>query len=153
MSFLKSASFASICRGYEYFKENKVKAFEKIDETHYMGLVVGSGNNFYIATIDLKHPKKSKCDCPHAEGRLVICKHKVALYFAVFPDEAENFYKELLWCEEEAEQYEDMLREKVIRYVNHMKKAELQQALIDILFSGPEWQYDHFVRFYDIDDD
>ncbi|NMB97839.1 MAG: hypothetical protein GYA02_14710 [Clostridiaceae bacterium] len=38
--------------------------------------------------INIVHPRKSKCNCPHADGRRVICKHMIALYFTVFPKEA-----------------------------------------------------------------
>ena len=36
--------------------------------------------------------------------------------------------------------------EKVVKRIMHMKKAELQQTLLDLLLTGPEWQYDRFVR-------
>ena len=39
-----------------------------------------------------------------------------------------------------------MVYEKVVKCMMHMKKAELQQALLDLLLTGPEWQYDRFVR-------
>ena len=38
--------------------------------------------------------KKIKVHCPHADGRRVICKHMIALYFTVFPKEAKNFITE-----------------------------------------------------------
>lgn len=31
-----------------------------------------------------------------------------------------------------------------------MKKSELQDALLELLFTGPEWQYDRFVRSLDL---
>ena len=34
-----------------------------------------------------------------------------------------------------------------------MKKSELQEALLQLLFDGPEWQYDRFVRENGLDDD
>ena len=76
----------------------------------------------------------------------------IALFFTVFPEEAENFYNEAMGYQKEAERCEEELQEKVIHYVAHMKKAELQQALLDLLFSGPEWQYNHFIRDNRIDD-
>lgn len=30
--------------------------------------------------IDTEHPKKSKCNCPHAEGKKIVCKHKTTRY-------------------------------------------------------------------------
>ena len=29
---------------------------------------------------------------------------------------------------------------------NKMKKSELQEALLRLLYEGPEWQYDRFIR-------
>ena len=33
-----------------------------------------------------------------------------------------------------------------------MKKAELEQALLQLLFDGPEWQYDRFLRDNGLED-
>ena len=55
-------------------------------------------------------------------------------------------------AQEEAEQYEEELYDRVQEYVGHMKKCELQQALLELLFDGPEWQFERFVRDHDLDD-
>ena len=55
-------------------------------------------------------------------------------------------------AQEEAEQYEEELYDRVQEYVGHMKKGELQQALLELLFDGPEWQFERFVRDHDLDD-
>ncbi len=47
--------------------------------------------------------EKSHCNCPHANGKRIICKHQVALYFSVFPEEADQYYKEVIEYEEEEE--------------------------------------------------
>ena len=33
-----------------------------------------------------------------------------------------------------------------------MKKDDLQQALLELLFEGPEWQYKRFIREKGLDD-
>ena len=48
---------------------------------------------------------------------------------------------------EEEEQRQEEQEEKLIRYVHSMKKSELQQALLQLLFEGPEWQYDRFMEY------
>lgn len=146
MSLLSCASNASAWRGYDYFKQNHVLSYDLLGEGQFMGLVHGSNGELYTTSIDVSHPRKSKCNCPHADGKRIICKHMIALFFTVFPEEAQNFYDEAMRYQEEAEQYEEELQNKVIHYVEHMKKSELQQALLDLLFSGPEWQYDRFIR-------
>lgn len=34
--------------------------------------------------------------------------------------------------------------EQLIAYVRKMKKSEAQEALLQLLFDGPEWQYERF---------
>lgn len=76
----------------------------------------------------------------------------VATYFSVYPEEAERFYREYVEAQEEAERQEEELYERVQEYVWNMKKSELQQALLELLFDGPEWQFEHFVQENGLDD-
>ena len=146
MSVISLASGQSVYRGYEYFKAKKVIHLEKSDDGILIGKVSGSGNNCYDVTVNIAHPRKSHCNCPHADGKRIICKHMVALYFTAFPQEAEQYISDLesYWAEEEALQEET--EEQLIEYVSKMKKRELQQALLQLLFEGPEWQYDRFIE-------
>lgn len=70
----------------------------------------------------------------------------VALYFCVFPDEAENYYDQVIAAEEEAERLQEKTEKALIRHVRSMTKPELEQALLQLLLEGPEWQYDRFLR-------
>ena len=146
MSLLSSASNNSIWRGYDYFKANKVRKLEKISDTRFTASVAGNEKEPYITTIDLEHLRQSSCNCPHAAGRRVICKHMVALYFAVFPDEGEKLYASALAYEEEEEKRQEELARKLPKYIHSLKKAELEQKLLNLLYTGPEWQYDRFIR-------
>ena len=101
MGLLNLASSASAWRGYEYYKGGSVLLKKKITDHEYSGTLRGSGNKHYDVFIDIEHPRKSHCNCPHAKGKRIICKHQVALYFSVFPKEAEKYYKEVLEYEEE----------------------------------------------------
>ena len=84
MGLLDLASGASAWRGYEYYKEGSVLLKKKITDHEYSGTLRGSGNKHYDVFIDIEHPRKSHCNCPHANGKRIICKHQVALYFSVF---------------------------------------------------------------------
>ena len=97
------ASGQSVSRGYDYFLEKKVKYIEQMDETVIYGKISGSNGEIYHATVDVAHPRKSKCDCPHASGRRIVCKHMVAVYFTALPGEADKYVRELeaYWEEEE----------------------------------------------------
>ena len=101
MSLLSCASGTSIWRGYDYYKEQKVTAYDCLTDSQYMGIVRGSEGALYTTTIDLLHPRRSKCNCPHADGRRIICKHMIALFFTIYPDEAEQFYNDAIKAEED----------------------------------------------------
>ena len=146
MGLLDCASGASVWRGYEYFEEKKVKAFDFLEDTRIMGTV--SGSQLYTTIVDIAHPRKSTCNCPHADGHRVICKHMVATYFTAFPEAAKQFCDEVVAAREEEEKYRENIESELLHHIRHMKKAELEQALIDLLFSGPEWQFDRFIRDY-----
>ena len=152
MGLLDCASGDSIWRGYDYFKEEKVTDIEQVDQKLFVAKVSGNSNKPYSVELHLDHPRKSKCSCPHADGKRIICKHIVATFFTVLPNVAEAFYADAMaYREEEAKRQED-LSYKVCHYVRHMKKNELQQALLQLLFDGPEWQYDRFIRENGLDE-
>ena len=153
MGLLECASSASVWRGYDYYKEKKVVSLEVTGENIYSATVAGSSSEPYSVELNIDHPRKSKCNCPHADGKRIICKHIVATYFTVLPKEAERFYAEAMAYQEKEENRQEELSDKVCNYVRHMKKDELQQALLQVLFDGPEWQYERFIRENGIDDD
>lgn len=146
MGLIDIASGNSTWRGLDYFQENKVRNCKKLSEHEYQGLVNGRNNRKYNVFIDIEHPRKSKCDCPHAKDTRIICKHMMALYFTVFPNEADTFLSEAEEAEKEYEEYENELENKLIKYVNSMSKTDLQQTLLEVLYDGPEWVYDRFIR-------
>lgn len=61
---------------------------------------------------------------PHANGKRIVCKHIVALYFTVFPEEADRFLMEV---EEELKQHEEYEKERMNKlhsYIYGMSKKE-----------------------------
>lgn len=95
MGLIEMASGNSVWRGMDYYKNKKVIAWEKSGTDTYDGKVSGSGNNKYLVHIDKAHPRKSTCNCPFAEGRRVVCKHMIALYFTAEPQAAKDFLKKV----------------------------------------------------------
>lgn len=144
MGIVSLASAKSCWRGLDYYKENNVVKLNKINEFEYSSIVKENKN--YIVYLNIKHPRKSTCDCPLSKGRRVICKHIVATYFSAIPEEARKFEEEQSKLQEEYEEYQDELYEKVIRYINKMHKNELIEELIHIFDYGPEWIYDDFIK-------
>lgn len=153
MGMIECTSGASLWRGYDYYKENKVKNLIETSPGIFSANVEGNSDKPYIVEIDVAHPRKSKCNCPHADGKRIVCKHMMAVYFAVFPKEAQRIYNEAIAYQEEEEKHAEELYEKVRQYVWKMKKSESQQALLELLFNGPEWQFDRFVREHNLEDD
>lgn len=148
MSLFSIASEKSRQRGYEYFTENKVISASGTGSASYVGTVRGSGTAEYHVSIDLEHPRKSSCDCPFAAGRSRICKHMIALYFAVFPDEAEKYRIEeehILAEIKLQEAFEFKRHEIVVEYLSQMSKNELINLASALLQMLPDWQYDLFI--------
>lgn len=148
MSLLTVASQASVWRGYEYFSEKRVLEFSQISDFEIKGVIRGDAQKRYEVFIDIEHPRKSKCNCPHADGKRIVCKHMIALFFHAYPKEAKEYYEEVMRYELEEEERHEELEEKIFAYIKNLTKEELENHLIDLIFSGPEWQYEKFCDTY-----
>ena len=72
----------------------------------------------------------------------------VAVFFATFPKEADQYIAELeAYYEEEENRYEE-LDNMIQEYVKKLTKPQLQEILLQLLYDGPEWQFERFVREY-----
>ena len=106
MGLIDLASSNSLWRGVDYYQSKNVKKIKKISDDEYNSIV--SGTEEYNVHIDINHPRKSTCTCPFAAGRRVICKHMVATFFTIYPEEAERIIKE----EQEYEEVEERMFEE-----------------------------------------
>lgn len=149
MSIISSASVASCWRGLDYYKKNKINNLKKLNDFEYTSKVIGSET--YNVYLDVSHPRRSTCNCPLANGKRIICKHIVATFFKVFPQEAINFEKEQERLQEEFEDYQAKLYNKTQSYVKSLTKKELIEELSYILDYAPDWVYNDFVRRNDIE--
>ena len=140
MAFYSSASNASLWRGIDYYKQRKVKSFSDVNKSRIIGRVAGSDNNEYDVSIDLAHPKKSTCNCPFADGRHVICKHMIALYFTSIPGSYEDFEKDMERLEIQYELEEERWRKDTLEHIKeHVKGMSAKQArekLVDIYYQN-----------------
>ena len=144
MGIISLASGNSCWRGLDYYKEKRVVELNKINENEYSSFVKGTNN--YNVHLDIEHPRKSSCNCPLANGKRIICKHIVATYFTVFPNEAVSFEEEQNRLQEEYEKEQEEEYDKAIKYLNRMSKQELIEELIQVFDYGPEWIYNDFVK-------
>ena len=115
------------------YENKKVISYNKIGEHIYEGMIKGSGENCYTVHIDKLHPRKSTCNCPFADGRRVVCKHMIALYFTAEPQAAKDFLKQVEEWERERKEQEIQHYKDLRKYVNSLKKSELQVQLYDAL--------------------
>lgn len=138
MGLIDIASGQSVWRGLDYYERKKVISWEKTGTSTYKGKVSGSDGSIYDVEIDKAHPKKSKCNCPFAEGRKVSCKHMIALLFTAEPKSTEDFIREVEEYEAEEELREQQRYEELRRYVYSLSKAELQGLYLDVLVQQ-EW--------------
>lgn len=146
MSIISITKGQTAHRGYVYYTDKKVLQMESAGVNKWRGKVAGSNGEEYNIYVDEEHPYKCQCECAYVEGKPhIICKHMVALYFAAYPDEAKNYINELnaYWAEEEKRREE--AKRKLEGYILRMRKAELQEALLELLQDGPEWQYEMFM--------
>lgn len=149
MSIISSASGASCWRGLDYYKNKKIINLKKINDHEYISTAIGTSD--YNIYLDVSHPRRSTCTCPLAYGKRIICKHIVATFFEVFPQEAINFEEEQERLREEYEDYQEKLYNKTQSYIKSLTKKELIEELSYILDYAPDWVYNDFVRRNDIE--
>lgn len=151
---MKAVNLASYdFRGYEYYKEGKVISHEQISEGVYQGQV-SSDNAVYNVMIDLNKVRNSSCDCPFDKsGTRFICKHIVALFFAIFPDDAVEYKAQIDKEQAEYEEWEEKSPALVEAYVCKLSKKELKEHLLDILFTADDWVLNRYIRDHDINDE
>lgn len=138
MGLIQIASNNSVWRGMDYYERKKVISWQKIGMDSYSGIVSGSDGNNYKVQIDKAHPRKSVCNCPFAEGRRVVCKHMIALYFTAEPKAATDFLKEVEEWEAEEEAREQRHYEELKKYVKSLSKQQLQEELLSALIELEE---------------
>lgn len=83
MSIFSKASNATYWRGFHYFEDGNVNNIKQLGDDIYTAKVEGSKT--YDVTINLKHPNECTYSCPFVQGNKKICKHMIALAFAVSP--------------------------------------------------------------------
>ncbi len=168
MSILTSASSASVRRGYDYYNRDLVSQIAQLNDEEYEGYVEGSLKEPYYVKINVNHPRKSYCDCPHANGNIT-CKHMVALYFSLFQEEADDYeaWLESDYDEEEYEDYYDDYRyyndyddyyrdekyekplffEEVLNsYVEDLSNEKLKEILKDELMRDVKRTFDTYLK-------
>lgn len=138
MGMREICSYNSFWRGLEYFENNRVKSINKINEYEYEAEVEGTEN--YHVHLNINHPRKSTCTCPHAAGKSTICKHKMAVYFSMFPDEAQEaidernrYYEHLEEREREYDKKAEEIRKMYKELVDDLSEEEVRKRLVNYM--------------------
>ena len=133
MGLIENSSGNSVWRGMDYYENKKVLSWDKSGNDTYDGTVSGSDGKIYSVHIDKAHPRRSVCNCAFAEGRRVVCKHMIALYFTAEPSAAEQFLEQVKEWETEEDERVRQHYNDLRKYVNSLSKAELQERLYNAL--------------------
>ena len=118
-----------------YYKKGFVKELKKLDENIYSSVVSGTYN--YNVILNLNDLKKCSCSCPH---KVKICKHVMATYYTVFPEEAKQYEEGLKLVikgynehrQRKDEQYNEVYK-KTVEYVDSLTVDELKKELINFI--------------------
>ena len=164
MSVLNSSSSRSVYRGYDYYKEGNVISHTQLSDFEYEGEVQGTNKTPYHVAINTKHPKSSSCDCPFANGN-TICKHMVALFFAVSPEDLKDYEDEYEEYEEdyyddytEYDRYGNYNRYKsdfvkpiffdeiLSNFVNNLSEEKAKTILIEELKKNEEYTFNNYLK-------
>lgn len=74
----------------------------------------------------------------------------VAIYFAVFPEEAIKFKSAIDRALEEEEQYREELPGRIEKYINRLNKTQLKDLALNLIYELPEYEFERFIReFFD----
>lgn len=138
MGLIETASGKSVWRGMDYYETKKVISWDKLNNVEYEGIVLGSEGNKYKVHINIAHPKKSICTCPFADGRRVVCKHMIALYFTAVPGVVEDFQRQVEEWEQEEVELEEQHYQEIRDFVDSLSKSELQEMLYNMLIAEEE---------------
>ncbi len=69
----------------------------------------------------------------------------VALYFTIFPDEAEEYIREVEKSEEEREELNRAMDEMLVKHLKSLTKQQLKDDLYELINSLPEWMKEKYI--------
>ncbi len=154
MDILRMCNERINIRGYDYYKRKQVKDLKKVNDNLYTAVV--RGNYDYKVEIDLNNYKKCNCSCPYNKK---ICKHIVAAYYEIFPEEATLYEKILKSLIKSKNKYEankkkeyEMIYKNAVEYASSLTENEAREKLISEIVSKRYYDnYDEYDERYEED--
>ncbi len=107
-SFENDVDATILSRGINYYSSGYVASLEETDERCYEAVVEGTDD--YTVTVSLAEDGdiiESFCDCPYDFGE--VCKHEVAVYFAIRKDMEKPAEKKPRGAKEEKANLKELL--------------------------------------------
>lgn len=141
MGLLELASNNSFWKGLDYYEENRAINVNQVSNFEYTSEVKGREAEPYQVLINIKKPRTSQCTCPFAKDRRVICKHMVATYLTIFPEEGERIKKEAEEYEAENEKRWEEECKEIEKHIYSLTKAQLRNELYHYMMAEKERQY------------
>ena len=80
-NFEQSVESKIVERGLDYFKDGYVARLEKVGDGEFSAVVLGSDRYEVFVRLDGASVSEHECDCPYDWGD--VCKHKVAVFYAI----------------------------------------------------------------------
>ena len=80
-NFEQSVESKIVERGLEYFKSGDIARLEKVGDGEFSAVVLGSDRYEVFVRLDGASVSEHECDCPYDWGD--VCKHKVAVFYAI----------------------------------------------------------------------
>lgn len=143
MNLLDAADQGSIWRGLDYYLEKRVLSYYVMDKDHIRGKVAGSQSLPYEVALNLNDVHTSLCNCPYAKDKEIICKHKIALYFTLYPEIADGYLAD---ANKIADEHDRKHRERILRIVNivdRLSTSEMKTVLISYMLGDNDLFMNH----------
>jgi len=140
MAIIDAASSKSVWRGIEYYKQGKVVSYTVNEDGTCDGVVAGSGGSSYHVHVDPVHVRSSSCDCPHAKGTRIICKHIVAVSLCLDESEEDRFRNEKTVYDSEEDERKSRKYEKYYGTASRMSKKDLCEAYAELMVELDEYR-------------
>lgn len=133
MDIFSLANRSMLERGYNLYKAGAVKKVEKVDDDIYVAKV--QGEKLYSVTLKLEHLVSSSCNCAYGKNnRRTLCKHKVAAYFAIFPEVAERCPTIIEERDLIDVRLSRSLKELIAKRIDRLTVDEMKEIIMDYWF-------------------
>lgn len=132
-----------LSRGFDYYEGGAVKDLTEKKKNEWSAVVEGS--ELYRVRVNLEKEDivYSECDCPYDMGP--VCKHQVAVYYALRNDKYEAE-------ESSGKAREEDLESRIKKIINKMEKEELIQIITDRAVQDDAFS-NYLIAAYEITDE